>query len=328
MHPITDPELVAGLEGLKAIMGTMDLDDIPAMRAFLDQFLAGAAAQAPEIPGVNVSDHYAPGPDGGPDVMVRVYQPAERPATLPAMLWIHGGGYVLGSVAGDDIKAKVMALTLNCVIASVEYRLAPEHPFPAPLEDCYAGLKWLSGNAADFGVDPSKIAIGGASAGGGLAAGLGLLARDRAEVDVAYQLLIYPMIDDSNIEQASDELPDTEVWTRKSNLIGWRSYLGQEPGGDDISYHAAPIRATDLSGLPPTYIGVGTVDLFRDENFEYAQRLMKAGVPTEFHVYADAFHGFDGFAPDCDAAQRFVGEQMRLISRALHGSPEPTGAAA
>ena len=321
MHPIRDPEVAAALAVFEQLLpGGLDLSgDIPAARAFLQQLFGAMAAQAPEIPGVETSDHYAPGPEGAPEVMVRVYQPSDRPDTLPALLWIHGGGYVLGSVAEDDVKAKVMALQLNCVVASVEYRLAPEHPFPAGVEDCYAALKWFVAHAADFGVDAARVAIGGASAGGGLAACLGLLTRDRAEIDLAYQLLVYPMLDDRNVEQAGDGVPDAPVWSRANNLAGWRAYLGQEPGGDDVSLYAAAARAEDVSGLPPTYIGVGTPDLFRDEDFAYAQRLMAAGVPTEFHVYADGFHGFDGFAAETDIAKRFVGEQMHLLRQALHG---------
>lgn len=320
MHPIRDPQLAAGLAAFEqAVPGGITLDDIPATRQFLEGLNAAMAAQAPDIPGIQTSDHLAPGPDGGPDVMVRIYEPEVRAATLPALLWIHGGGYVLGSVQGDDLRAKSLALTLDCVVASVEYRLAPEHPFPAPLEDCYAALKWLAANSAGFGIDKARIAIGGASAGGGLAAGLGLLARDRAEVALCYQLLIYPMIDDSNVEQAGPDTPDAPLWTRANNLIGWRSYLGQEPGSEGISEYAAAIRARDVAGLPPTYIGVGTPDLFRDEDIAYAQRLIKAGVPTELHVYADGFHAFDLFAPESDAAQRFTAEYTRLLRRALHG---------
>lgn len=318
MHTLTDPQLAEGLASFQEGVGEITLDDIPATRQFLTGLMEAMASQVPDIPGVLTSDHHAPGPESGPDVFVRVYQPESRPDTLPALLWIHGGGYVLGDVAGDDLKAKSLALALNCVVASVEYRLAPEHPFPAPLEDCYAALKWLASNADQFGVNQDKIAIGGASAGGGLAAGLGLLARDRAEVDVCYQLLIYPMIDDTNVAPASEDLPDAPVWTRANNLIGWRSYLGQEPGSDGVSPYAAPSRAENVAGLPPTYIGVGTPDLFRDENIAYAQRLMQAGVPTELHVYADGFHGFDGFVPQSDTSQRFSGEQMKLLSRALH----------
>jgi acetyl esterase/lipase len=319
MHPITDSELVAGLAAFQAaIPGGLTLDDIHATRQMLAAMNAAMASQVPVIPGVVTSDHHAPGPDGAPDVMVRVYQPENRPETLPALLWIHGGGYVLGSVEADDVKAKMLALSLNCVVASVEYRLAPEHPFPAPVEDCYAALKWLATNADQFGVNPARIAIGGASAGGGLAAGLGLLARDRAEVKVCYQLLIYPMIDDTNVEQAGPNVPDAPLWTRANNLIGWRSYLGQEPGSDGVSPYAAAFRAEDVSGLPPTYIGVGTPDLFRDEDILYGMRLMKVGVPTELHVYADGFHGFDSFAAESDTAKRFSGEQIRLLARALH----------
>lgn len=319
MHPIADTQLAAALTRFEqAVPGGYNLDDIPATRQFIESLGAAMLAEAPEIIGVETSDHYASGRDGAPDVMVRLYQPESRPDTLPVLLWIHGGGYVLGDVQGDDLKAKRTALALNCVVASVEYRLAPEHPFPDPLEDCYAALKWLADTADQLGINPARIAIGGASAGGGLAAGLGLLARDRAEVNVCYQLLIYPMIDDTNVEQAGPELPDAPVWTRANNLVGWRSYLQQEPGSEGISVYAAAIRAEDLSGLPPTFIGVGTLDLFRDEDIAYAQRLMKADVPTELHVYRDGFHGFDEFAPDTNAAQRFIAEYTRLLSRALH----------
>lgn len=320
MHPIRDPQLAAGLAGFEqAVPGGLVLHDIPATRRFLDGMNAAMAAQAPTITGVVTSDHYAPGPAGAPDVMVRIYQPENRPDTLPALLWIHGGGYVLGSVTGDDLKAKSLCLSLNCVVASVEYRLAPEHPFPAPVEDCYAALKWLAASVEQFGINPARIAIGGASAGGGLAAGLGLLVRDRGEIDVCYQLLIYPMIDDSNVAQAGPGVPDAPVWTRSSNLIGWQSYLSQEPGSPGVSPYAATSRAEDVSGLPPTFIGVGTPDLFRDEDIAYAHRLIAADVPTELHVYVDGFHGFDSFAPESDAAQRFTAEYTRLLHRALHG---------
>lgn len=317
MHPLTDPQLVEGLAGFDAAIGNgLNLSDIPATREFLN---AAMAEQFPDIAGVATSDHHAPSPNGDPDVMVRVYQPESRPDTLPALLWIHGGGYVLGSVDGDDLRAKSLALSLNCVVASVEYRLAPEHPFPAPLEDCYSALKWLAGNPDQFGINPERIAIGGPSAGGGLAAGLGLMTRDRGEIALCYQLLIYPMLDDTNVAQAGPDVPDAPVWSRFDNLVGWRSYLGQEPGGEGVSAYAAPTRAADLSGLPPTYIGVGTPDLFRDEDIAYAQRLIAANVPTELHVYADGFHGFDGLAPDADTSKRFTAEYTQLLARALHG---------
>ena len=214
-------------------------------------------AVAPEIAGVSTSDHQVPGVDGAPDLLVRVYEPQDAAGPLPGLLWIHGGGYVMGGVAHDDFHCRTMVKNCGCVVASVEYRLAPETPHPGPLNDCYAGLLWFAGHAPQFAVDRCRIAIGGTSAGGGLAASLGLFARDREDVQVAYQLLLCPMIDDTNLGQASAAVPDTLLWTRENNLIGWRSLLGHECGGEDVSMYAAASRATDLSGLPPTFIGVG-----------------------------------------------------------------------
>lgn len=314
-----DPELAAPLDAwLKATGGGIKLHDIPAARRMMDELIAAQMAKVPPIEGINSEDHQAPGPEGDPDVFVRVYQPTDRPDSLPALLWIHGGGYVLGSVERDDFLAKHLARVGQCVVASVEYRLAPEHPFPAPVEDCYAALKWLAAHSDDFGVDRSRIAIGGASAGGGLAAGLALLTRDRAEVELSFQLLIYPMIDDRNIAAASQTLPDTFVWSRENNLMGWRAYLGHEPGGPDVSPYAAAARATDLSGLAPAYIPVGDLDLFLDENVDYAQRMLAAGVPTELHVYPGGFHGFNGFVPGAEISQRFNTERDKTLRRMLH----------
>jgi acetyl esterase/lipase len=312
-----DPELAAPLETwLNATKGGIKLHDIPAARRMMDELAEAQMAKAPTIEGISTEDRQVPSPEG--DVFVRIYQPTDRPDTLPALLWIHGGGYVLGSVERDDLLAKHLARVGQCVVASVEYRLAPEHPFPAPVEDCYAALKWLSAHSAELGVKQSRIAIGGASAGSGLAAGLALLTRDRAEVEVAFQLLIYPMIDDRNIAPASETVPDNFVWTRENNLMGWRAYLGREPGGVDVSPYAAAARATDLTGLPPAYIPVGDLDLFLDENITYAQRLLAAGVPTELHVYPGAFHGFNGFVPGAEISQRFNAERDNALKRMLH----------
>ena len=312
-----DPELAAPLETfLHLTGGGLNLHDIPATRRTMEEMAEAQMAKAASITGITTADRQVPGPDG--EVFVRVYQPTERPDRLPALLWIHGGGYVLGSVERDDLLASHLAKVAQCVVVSVEYRLAPEHPFPAPVEDCYAALKWLAAHTGELGVEPSRIAIGGASAGGGLAAGLALLTRDRAEVELAFQLLIYPMIDDRNVAPASDTLPDTFVWTRENNLMGWRAYLGQEPGGADVSPYAAAARADDLTGLAPAYIPVGDLDLFLDENIEYAQRLLAAGVPTELHVYPGGYHGFNGFAPGADIAQRFNNERDEALRRILH----------
>jgi len=225
---------------------------------------------------------------------------------------------MFGDIEQEDLNAKQLALKGECVVVSVEYRLAPEHPYPAPLEDCYAALKWLSTHADEIGVDRSRIAIGGASAGGGLAAGLAILARDRAEVKTVFQLLVYPMINDCNVAPAGDTLPDTILWTRESNLIGWRSYLGCEPGGKGISCYAAAYRAANLEGLPSAYITVGDLDLFAREDIDYAGRLIAAGVPTELHVYPGGCHAFDMLVPGSEISQRFTADIYRALKRALH----------
>lgn len=320
MHPRLDPQLAANLQTfLSALGGEMRLLDIPMLRAGMSQQQAALKERLPEVPGITATDHRAPGPEGAPEVPVRVYAPAGRDGALPALLWIHGGGYVLGSVEQDDFFCRQIAALLPCVVVSVEYRLAPEHPFPAPVEDCYAALRWLRANAETLGVDPARIAIGGASAGGGLAAGLALLARDRGEVEVAFQLLIYPMIDDRNVEPAGAALPDTLLWSRESNAIGWRAYLGAEPGGAEVSPYAAAARAEQLAGLPPAFIAVGELDLFLHENIEYAQRLLRADVTAELHVYPGAFHGFEGIAPTADVSQRFITDRNGALRRALRG---------
>jgi acetyl esterase/lipase len=261
-------------------------------------------AQLPEVEGVTKEDRLVPGREGDPDVRIFIYKPSEQNETLPGFLWIHGGGYVMGSADGDDYVNKLRVKSMGCVVVSVDYRLSPECAYPGPVEDCYAALKWTFDHADEFGIDTSRIAIGGASAGGGLAAGLALLARDRAEVDIVYQMLVYPMIDDRNIAPASETLADTIVWSREKNLFGWTSYLGRAPGGDDVPYTAAASRATDVSGLPPALIVVGDLDLFVDEDVEYARRLIQAGVATELHVYPGAFHGFNAFAPGAPVSRQ------------------------
>jgi acetyl esterase/lipase len=314
-----DPELVAAYEEMLDLFGgPLDLDDIPAIRTRLDAAYASLDMPVPVIDGVSTTDQLVPGPAGAPDVAIRIFQPSARSSTLPALLWIHGGGYVLGEMAQEDVFAKQLVTSVECVVVTVEYRLAPEHPFPAPLEDCYAALAWLAGHTSELHVDPARIAIGGGSAGAGLAAGLALLARDRGEVPLAFQLLIYPMLDDRNIAPAGDERSDTLVWSRASNFYGWQAYLGRTPGTDDVSPYAAAARAADLAGLPPAYVMVGALDLFLDEDIAYAQRLMAAGVPTELHVYPGAYHGFDSFAPDAAVSRRFAAERDEILRRALH----------
>ncbi len=315
---LLDPELKEPIKMMLDQMPPMTFDNLPAARAASQQMMAAMKMQMPVIPGVITEDRTIPGPKDSPDVTVRIYRPEKQVGQLPALLWIHGGGYMLGDIDQEDFTAKQFALAGDCVVVSVEYRLAPENPYPAPLEDCYAALKWLSAHAEELGVNQSRMAIGGASAGGGLAAGLAILARDRAEVKALFQLLVYPMINDCNVIPASKTLPDTIFWTRENNLIGWRSYLGCEPGREGIPCYAAAYRATNLEGLPPAYITVGDLDLFAQEDIDYSRRLMGAGVSTELHVYPGGCHAFDMLVPDADISKRFTADIHRALGRALH----------
>jgi acetyl esterase/lipase len=312
-----DPELAAALEAIPA-GGTLDWQDLPATRASRLEVFRQSMVGVPDLPHLTKEDRVVPGRAGDPDVSVRIYHPTDRPGLLPGFLWIHGGGYVLGAVETTDYQVQNIVNEVGCVAVSVEYRLAPEHPFPSATEDCYAALKWFHAHAEELGVDPARIAIGGASAGGGLAAGLALLVRDRGEVPIIFHLLIYPMIDDRNATPSSHAITDLRTWNRTSNHNGWAAYLGREPGGADVSPYAAASRATDLAGLPPAHIGIGTCDLFLDENIEYAQRLLQAGVATELHVYPGAFHGSENMVPAASLSRRMIADRLQALKRALH----------
>jgi acetyl esterase/lipase len=243
----------------------------------------------------------------GSGVGVRLHRPAGVSQPGPALLWIHGGGYVIGTAQQDDALCARFARKLGITVAAVDYRLAPEHPYPAPLEDCYAALTWLAALPA---VDPSRVAIGGASAGGGLAAALALLARDRGEVTPIAQLLAYPMLDDRS--GSTPENPNYRLWSPKSNRFGWAAYLGNAD-----PKVAVPARHEDLSGLPPAWIGVGTNDLFHDEDLAYAERLTAAGVPCHVEVVTGAFHGFDLLVPKATVSQSFFASQCANLRAAL-----------
>lgn len=240
---------------------------------------------------------------------VRLFRPSDVKGRTPALLWIHGGGYVIGKAAQDDQLCRRFARELGATVASVDYRMAPEHPYPASLEDCYSALQWLVRLPS---VDPSRVAIGGASAGGGLAAALALLARDRGEIPLAAQLLVYPMLDDRTVEREDLNNPGLRLWNQSSNKYGWSAYLG----GADPEV-AVPARRDDLSGLPPAWVGVGTLDLFHDEDLAYAERLKAAGVRCEVEVVEGAFHGFDGIVPKADVSQSFFRSQCDLLRQAF-----------
>ncbi|MBX7431730.1 alpha/beta hydrolase [Mycobacterium sp. Y57] len=245
----------------------------------------------------------------GSGVNVRLHRPDGGTTPGPALLWIHGGGYVLGDAAQDDVLCRRFARELGVTVASVNYRLAPEHPYPAPVEDCYSALRWLSALPA---VDPDRVAIGGASAGGGLAAALALHTRDRGEIPLTAQLLVYPMVDDRTVERSGLDNPGHRLWNQSSNRFGWRSYLG----GADPEV-AVPARRRDLAGLPPAWVGVGTLDLFHDEDLAYAARLRDAGVPCEVTVVDGAFHGFDGVAPKTEVSRSFFDSQCAMLRKSF-----------
>lgn len=310
-----DAEHLAVLEMLPGDL--LDLSDLTAARIRWAGFMA--RAPVPEIDdSIEITDHHTPAEDGH-QVLVRVYRRTERRDRRGGLYSIHGGGMVLGDVSMNDARCAATALNLDVVVASVDYRLAPEHPYPAPLEDCYRGLLWFFDQAEAFGVDTARIAVGGGSAGGGLAAGLALLARDRKQVSPCFQLLTFPMIDDRNQTPSSYMVDDTRLWNRAANIAGWSAYLDGRNGTEDVPVYAAPARATDLAGLPPAIITVGSFDTFVDEDIAYAQALLHAGVPCELHVYPGAFHGSNFMVPNSGISQRWHRDEMAALDRALNG---------
>ena len=253
----------------------------------------GKANVPPPPGGVTVSERFAKGLNGAPDVRLLVTVSDAPGAQRPAVLHIHGGGFVMGSPDSSAANTAGYAQAIGGVVVSVDYRLAPETQHPGPVEDCYAALKWLADNASELGVDPARIAVSGESAGGGLAANLCLMARDKGEIKVAYQHLIFPMLDDRTCAEADPhEFAGQFVWTRDANVYGWESLLGHAPGAAETAPYAVAARAESLAGLPPTFISCGALDLFIEEDITYARRLIAAGVPTELHIYPGAPHAF------------------------------------
>lgn len=310
-----DPELRTGFIQLPPM--TVFWQDAVAARAFLKETQATLIAQQPKSDHSIVEDRTVPGPSGSPDVPVRIYQPATRTKILPAVLFIHGGGFRVGDLDTEDSVCRhILDDVMDCVVVSVGYRLAPEYPFPAAPEDCYAALKWLAHSASELNIDVSRIAIRGSSAGGGIGAAVALLARDRKEVRLAFQQILHACLDDRHITSSSHEITDARTWNRENSLGGWKAYLGDNQG-HEVSPYAAPARMGDLFDLPPTYMMVGELDLLRDENIEYARRLLQAGVPTEFHVYPGAFHGFEAMIPTAAISKRASAEVDEALKRAL-----------
>ncbi|WP_211116802.1 alpha/beta hydrolase [Glycomyces buryatensis] len=246
------------------------------------------------------------------DVAVRVFRPPNAVGPAPAVLWIHGGGYVLGSAMQSDDWCREVTSRLGAITAAVEYRLAPKHAFPVPLEDCYTALQWL---AADPDVDGSRIAIGGESAGGGLAAALALLAKERRTIRPVLQVLSYPMLDDRTAQRTDIDPASLRMWNQKSNRWAWNAYLGIHAAAPPPL--AAPARYEDFTGVAPAWLGVGTNDLFYDEDLAYAERLRHSGVPCELKVVPGAYHGFDVVERHALVSRAYQGSQMSALERAL-----------
>ena len=314
-HDRIDPESLAPLEQLLEVFpgGFNAIPDIVARRAAVDQLLEAMKADLPPNDRVTHGDHHAPGPAGAPDVRLRAYRPAGADGELPGIYFIHGGGMVLGSIEGEELVAQMLCERVGAVVVSVDYRLAPEHPHPAPMDDCYAGLRWTVDNADELGIDAGRLAVYGGSAGGGLALAVAMQAREQGGPDIRFLMPIYPMVDDRNTTASSHEVTDVGIWDRDGNIEAWQWYLG----GAEADAYAAPARAEDLSGLPPTFIDVGEVDLFRDEDIELAARLLRAGVPTELHVHPGAYHASETFAPEAALSRRIWDLRVDALRRGL-----------
>ena len=323
-----DPECLAGLDAMLAASGPGGFAAIPDLverRRILAELTAAAASTLPAAEGLTISDHLAPrtkattAPDAGqgPPVPVRVYRPVGAGPRAPGILLMHGGGMVAGSIDQEEAVARRVATEVPAVVVSVGYRLAPEHPAPAAVHDCYAALMWLAASAAELGVDARRLAVFGRSAGGGLAAAVALLARDLGGPELRFQMPLYPMLDDRNTTASSHEIVDVGVWDRAANVEAWDLYLSGHRGDDEAVAAAVPARAQDLAELPPAFIDVGTVDLFRDEVIEYVARLVGAGVPVEFHLWPGVFHAAEKFAPDAGISRRIWDVRFAALRAAL-----------
>jgi len=314
-RPLVDPELRPLLDLMPT--ASFNAETLPLIRKAREQLLEAQKATRKPREDVETQELFVPGPTDSPPVRVVAYRPRGATAPLPAYLHLHGGGFMVGKPESFADFSERFAGELGCLVVSVDYRKAPETRFPGALEDAYAVLRWLHAEAATLGVDPQRICIGGESAGGGLAAGLALLTRDRGQLPIAFQLLIYPVLDDRT-GTVADRNPHTGefVWTRESNRFAWSCLLGHAPGGEGVSPYAAPARAEDLRGLPPAFVSVGSLDLFLEENITYATRLLQAGVPTELHVYPGAVHGFE-LATHTAIAQSAMRDRLAALRRAM-----------
>lgn len=299
VHPAPpfDPELAPVLTALAELLpSSIGPEMIEPMR--VAELPGPSIDEVVAARGLVHTERTVPGPEGAPDLTLSIFSRADHVPGGPGVYHIHGGGMIIGDrFAGVETALEWVEMT-DAVAVSVEYRLAPEHPDPAPVEDCYAGLVWTAAHAGELGFDSARLIVVGASAGGGLTAGVTLAARDRSGPALAGSVLIYPMLDDRNETISSRQIDGIGVWDRHSNDTGWNALLGDRRGTEQVSVYAAPGRAEDLSGLPPTFIDCGSAEVFRDEDVAYASRIWACGGVAELHVWPGGFHGFDQMAPE------------------------------
>lgn len=318
-----DKDFLPFLSEMPTVQDFSTAEKIRAVRATR----ADALVPVPPRDDVEMEDHRIPGPEGAPEVLIRIYRPtAPHEGPRPAVFEIHGGGFMLGDIEMMDGWCQMVAVGADAIVASVEYRLAPEDPYPAGLEDCHTGLAWLAAEAAALGIDPERIAIAGQSAGGGLAAGLALLARDRGGPSICFQLLEIPELDDRLDTPSMRAFEDTPFWNRPNAIQSWNHYLGPALASDgaskragEVPIYAAPARATveQLAGLPPAYVSTMEFDPLRDEGIRYAAAMLEAGVSVELHSYAGTFHG-SAFLPQAEPTRRNNREVVTILQRRLH----------
>jgi acetyl esterase/lipase len=308
-----DPELLVRLSRSGPIGEPgPPVGDVESRRNNMTAGMAAVAASREPVPGIDRTDVSIAAADGA-EITLSWYTSAMVDAPGSAVLYLHGGGFIVPLLPIYDGLMRAYTKRTGVPMLLVDYRVAPEHPHPTPVDDCYAALCWLANNGTELSVDPKRIAVMGESAGGGLAAGVALMARDRGGPALAQQLLIYAMLDDRTVGPDPQLPPEYLVFSYDDNRTGWGALLGAASRGDDVSPYAAPARATDLSGLPETYLDVGDLDILRDENIEYARRLMAAGIPTELHVVPGLPHGFEMIAPDAAATQRVIANRLRRL---------------
>jgi acetyl esterase/lipase len=264
-----------------------------------------------------IQNRYFLSGDNQQKTRVRIYRPKSVNAPTPGLVWMHGGGYVMGKPEMDEWRCVGYAREAGITVVSVDYRLAPKNPFPAGLMDCYNALRWVDANPSELGIDPTRIAVGGASAGGGLAAALVQMALDRQMVTPVFQLLVYPMLDERTALRMDLDDSDNITWSQENNRYGWESYLGRKCGSEDLPAYSVPARRVDLSGLPPGWIGVGSLDIFHDEDVEYGKRLRACGVDCTTHLVSGAFHGFDVFDPEIGIVREFWNSQLIALKNNL-----------